>query len=146
MQQQGGMHQFQAKPQSVEPRGKKYRSKHSNQWEGQDVAVSNSIMNDPRVVRGSTYAARIISQAQREDEERLHRQARMQAKRSAVRRRGGRKGGRGRAPSPEPVPGRAHMYSQTDEYLEELTDRPPEKEATTQTDALMDRPDRKSVV
>ena len=111
-----------------------------NHYHHRHSAVSNSIMNDPRVVRGSTYAARIISQAQREDEERLHRQARMQAKRSAGRRRGGRKGGRGRAPSPEPVPGRAHMYSQTDEYLEELTDRPPEKEATTQTDALMDRP------
>jgi len=94
-------------------------------------------MNDPRVVRGSTYAARIISQAQREDEDRLQRQARMQQKRSAASRRRKKSG---RAVSPEPVPGRAHMYSQTDEYLEVLVDRPPEKEATTQTDALMDRP------
>ena len=92
-------------------------------------------MNDPRVVRGSTYAARIISQAQREDEDRLQRQARMHQKRSSRRRKKSM-----RSASPEPVPGRSHMYSQTDEYLEELTDRPPEKEATTQTDALMDRP------
>jgi hypothetical protein len=35
------MHQFQAKPQSVEARsGKKYRAKQNNQWsEGQDVYV-----------------------------------------------------------------------------------------------------------
>lgn len=130
------MHSFQSKPQSVEPRGKKYRLKQSNQWtEGQDVAVSNSIMNDPRVVRGSTYAARIISQAQREDEDRLQEQARQHQKKSSRRRKK-----QGRTASPEPVPGRSHMYSQTDEYLEELVDRPPEKEATTQTDALMDRP------
>jgi hypothetical protein len=96
-------------------------------------------MNDPRVVRGSTYAARIISQAQREDEDRLQRQSRMGQKRASGGR-GRRKSKGGRSASPEPVSGRAHMYSQTDEYLEELTDRPPEKEATTQTDALMDRP------
>lgn len=100
--------------------------------------MSNSIMNDPRVVRGSTYAARIISQAQREDEERLQKQARLQAKRAAASRR--RKKGSVRTVSPEPVPGRSHMYSQTDEYLEILVDRPPEKEQATQTDALMDRP------
>ena len=93
-------------------------------------------MNDPRVVRGSTYAARIISQAQREEEDRLQHQARRHQKRGGSRRR--KKSAR--SASPEPVPGRQHMYSQTDEYLEELVDRPPEKEATTQTDALMDRP------
>lgn len=132
------MHQFQSKPQSVEPRTKKYRFKQSNQWgDAQDVPVSNSIMNDPRVVRGSTYAARIISQAQREDEERLARQARMHSKRASQARRRKKSV---RTASPEPVPGRSHMYSQTDEYLEVLVDRPPEKEATTQTDALMDRP------
>lgn len=92
-------------------------------------------MNDPRVVRGSTYAARIISQAQREDEDRLQQQARQRRKRQSRRRKK-----QPRTASPEPVPGRSHMYSQTDEYLEELVDRAPEKEATTQTDALMDRP------
>eukprot|EP00940_MAST-03C_sp_MAST-3C-sp2_P001333 g1333.t1 len=32
------------------------------------------------------------------------------------------------------------MDIQTDSYLEELTDRPPERDSTTQTDPLMDRP------
>merc|ERR1712194_692023 len=47
----------------------------------------------------------------------------------------------GRRPgTPEPVPGRHHMDSQTDTYLEELTGRTAEFEAETQTDFLLDRP------
>jgi len=42
--------------------------------------------------------------------------------------------------TPPAVEGRAHMTVQTDDYLEELTDRPPERDETTQTDPLMDRP------
>jgi len=42
--------------------------------------------------------------------------------------------------APEPVEGRRHMDVQTDAYLEELTDMVPEDDATTQTEAFIDRP------
>jgi radial spoke head protein 3 len=43
-----------------------------------------------------------------------------------------------RPPTPPPVDGRSHMDIQTDNYLEELTDRNPEMDVDTQTDALLD--------
>ncbi|KAJ8578925.1 hypothetical protein ON010_g277 [Phytophthora cinnamomi] len=43
-----------------------------------------------------------------------------------------------RPATPPPVGGRFHMDVQTDNYLEELTDRNPEVDADTQTDALLD--------
>jgi len=42
--------------------------------------------------------------------------------------------------TPEAVPGRAHADAQTDDYLEELTERPVEAEVGVQTDAFADRP------
>ena len=42
--------------------------------------------------------------------------------------------------TPEPVEGRKHMDIQTENYLEELTDRLPEVDEETQTEAFMDRP------
>lgn len=42
--------------------------------------------------------------------------------------------------APEPVEGRRHIDIQTDAYLEELTDIVPEDDATTQTEAFIDRP------
>jgi hypothetical protein len=47
-------------------------------------------------------------------------------------------GGKGREVAP--VEGRKHIDVQTDNYLEELTDRRPEVDEETQTDAYMDRP------
>ena len=42
--------------------------------------------------------------------------------------------------TPPPVPGRVHTDVQTENFLEELSDRVPEVEAGTQTDPFMDRP------
>lgn len=42
--------------------------------------------------------------------------------------------------TPPPVDGREHMIIQTDDYLEELTDKPVEKDAESQTQAFLDRP------
>lgn len=42
--------------------------------------------------------------------------------------------------TPPPVEGRLHIDMQTDDMLEELTDKPLELSADTQTDAIMDRP------
>lgn len=43
-----------------------------------------------------------------------------------------------RPATPPPLDGRSHMDIQTDNYLEELTDRNPEMDVDTQTDALLD--------
>jgi hypothetical protein len=45
-----------------------------------------------------------------------------------------------RARTPDAVAGRKHADAQTENYLEELTDKAPEEDASTQTDAIMDRP------
>ena len=80
-------------------------------------------MYDARVVRGSTYAARILSQAQQEDEARLQHERQVRASRRLR-----TKKKPARPKTPEPVPGRKHIDVQTDDYLEELTDRPPERD------------------
>eukprot|EP00762_Andalucia_godoyi_P000354 ANDGO_03190.mRNA.2 Flagellar radial spoke protein 3 len=96
-------------------------------------------MWDRRVARGSTYAAQVLPAAQaermiqeRERQER-QRQARVERKRQQDME-------AQRARTPPPVEGRQHLLLQTDEYLEDLSDRPVEKEVDTQTDAFMDRP------
>ena len=43
-------------------------------------------------------------------------------------------------PSPEPVPGRVHFMVQTDEYIENLTDKPPTQEMGIATEFYLDRP------
>lgn len=43
-------------------------------------------------------------------------------------------------PTPEPVPGRAHMDIQTSPYKEILTDKPPEQEQGIATEFYLDRP------
>lgn len=45
-----------------------------------------------------------------------------------------------RVGTPPPVDGRCHLKMQTDEYIEEITDRPLERDAETQTLPFMDRP------
>lgn len=42
--------------------------------------------------------------------------------------------------TPPPVEGRVHVNAQTEEFLEELTDRPVEVSVEAQTEAFMDRP------
>ena len=43
-------------------------------------------------------------------------------------------------PSPEPVIGRMHLSVQTDEYIENLTDKPPMQEIGIATEFYLDRP------
>jgi hypothetical protein len=101
-----------------------------------NLAASNNIMFDNRVVRGNTYSAQVVTQEQSRQQavyERNEnaRQARMQQKRMA---------GMGPPGTPPPVAGRSHLVVQTDTFLEELTDRPVEVTTETQTEAFLDRP------
>lgn len=118
---------FQSKPRAVRNGGrKKYRDTPERE------APAN-IMFDPRVVRGNTHAAPVPTRAQ---------QVKQSMKRTLRRRNVKGAGSRAiqRAGTPEPVAGRAHMEVQTDNFLEELADKPFEEDIGTQTDVLQDYP------
>ena len=136
-----GAYEFTQGPQTIgggHGGGRKKRSKKMYRSYGmeEEAAVSANIMFDRRVVRGNTYAAQVVAaNAQAENENTMRQPA------------GGRRSESGsqmmKGPSRgsvDPVEGRKHIDVQTDNYLEELTDRRPEVDEETQTDAYMDRP------
>lgn len=83
-------------------------------------------MFDRRVVRGNTYS---------KNQEPVARQSKSKRRSS-----GQKVDTRVRPNTPPAVGGRSHMTVQTETYLEELTDKVPEVDEGTQTDAYMDRP------
>lgn len=116
----------------------KKKSKYRNENE-QDLADSQNIMHDPRVVRGNTYAAKVMTNSLKREQEVRKRDGTKRNTRAF----GGserRSDPSERLPTPPPVDGRSHMDIQTDDFLEELTDRPIEMDAETQTLSFMDRP------
>ena len=129
-----GPYSFNAKPKAVGNNNisrsrsrKKYRP--SAEDEG---PVPANIMYDRRVVRGNTYAAQVVAANAQAEE---------------VVRGGGDNQGQQQMEQMMPmgneveaVEGRKHIDVQTDNYLEELTDRRPEVNEETQTEAFMDRP------
>jgi hypothetical protein len=85
------------------------------------------------VVRGNTYAAQVVPVEQEEGntfQKSQSRNAMRDYENEIIE----------REASPEPVEGRRHMDVQTENYLEELTDKLPEVDEETQTEAFMDRP------
>lgn len=119
MQQSGaGEFSYTSEPHAAPMKGK---GKYRNENEG-----SQNLMSDPRVVRGSTYASKVSTGPV--------------SKTKTLRRGRGANLGSKRSATPPPVPGRSHMDIQTDEVLEELTDKPIELDMETQTPAIHDRP------
>ena len=105
----------------------------------EDLSEENAplnLMSDPRVFRGSTYSAQVMARSSKRDV--MSTISGKLGQRSTNGARGKFKGRRGS--SPPPVDGRTHMSIQTDEFLEELTDRPIEVDAITQTIPELDRP------
>ena len=96
-----------------------------------DPALTN-LMHDPRVVRGNTFSAKTLSLSQIGETPIAKKVSRADAQR--------RKFTTKRSSTPPAVAGRIHMDIQTDQFLEELSDRPVEVDAETQTQAFMDRP------
>jgi hypothetical protein len=97
------------------------------------IPQPNNIMYDKRVVRGNTYAAQILPATAQAEQLEMERKAQMQQSNQR----------RPKLPpkpdTPEPQEGRKHIDVQTEQYLEELTDRPVEVDIDTQTDAFMDQ-------
>uniref|UniRef100_A0A7S0RTI5 Radial spoke protein 3 n=1 Tax=Chlamydomonas leiostraca TaxID=1034604 RepID=A0A7S0RTI5_9CHLO len=110
---------------AAEPKAVQQRAKYR---EDDGASYSANIMFDRRVVRGNTYAARILPADVSLTDKKSTGTGKKRTTRQAPPR------------TPEPVDGRRHIDIQTDAYLEELTDTVPEVDNHTQTDAFLDRP------
>ena len=94
-------------------------------------------MYDKRVVRGNTYAAQILPATAQAEQLEMERQAQRThnttKKIKTV----------GKPSTPEAVDGRKHIDVQTEQYLEELTDRPVEVDIDTQARTARAPPPRR---
>jgi len=122
-----GNYSYSAEPQAAPAGTKKKKYRDENE---EDQSQTLNLMQDPRVRRGNTYAASVMTSSAKKD---------MQSKSGRRQMRRGMNPAR-RSQTPPPVEGRVHMDMQTEEFLEELSDRPIEVDAETQTLAFMDRP------
>ncbi|NXF89178.1 RSPH3 protein, partial [Eubucco bourcierii] len=95
-----------------------------------------NLMYDRRVVRGNTYALRVIPVSTQPSPLEIQRQ-REAWKRALARKRAKEQM---QLRTPEPVEGREHIHVQTELYLEEISDRIIEIDTECQTDAFLDRP------
>jgi len=134
-QQATGSFAYASEPQAV---GTKRRPKYRTDDEGEnELALSNNIMHDRRVIRGNTYGAQVVTQNAARELDRLRMENERAMKREVARRRLEQTS---RPRTPPPVAGRMHSDTMTDTYLEELSDRPVEVDAAAQTEAHLDRP------
>lgn len=95
-------------------------------------------MYDKRVARGSTYASMVIPAGTSPDAmvmEQRHEEKKRRTKKQVPRELPNRN-----IPTPEPVPGSQHTDTQTERYVEELTDKPATKEEGVATEFYLDRP------
>lgn len=115
----------------VKSRKQKYR----NDDEPEDNGHLN-MMNDPRIVRGNTHSAKVMTQSLKSEQEYTKKSHSQSMKRDRKR----FTPSNNRASTPPPVDGRVHMDIQTENFLEELTDKAIEIDQETQTQAFMDRP------
>lgn len=114
------MQQFSSQPQAAPSKRKTYR-------DDEEPEVFN-LMNDPRIIRGSTFAPKISQKTKK-----------LPIRTKTVSTYRQFSAGR-RSSTPPPVEGRVHMDLQTDDFLEELTDKPAASDCATQTQAILDRP------
>ncbi len=95
-------------------------------------------MFDRRVIRGNTYALQHQGTNAQVEAERIRQSQLVERKRKEKQRQA--RMGHQKPGTPEAVPGRKHIEVQTGLYLEELSDKVPEQNSETQTEAFLDRP------
>jgi hypothetical protein len=116
------MQQFSSQPHAAPAKRKAYRDE-------EEPEIFN-LMNDPRIVRGSTFAPKVITLKAKQEMTVRTKTVSTKKQFSNTKRVG----------TPPPVEGRVHMDLQTDDFLEELTDKPVCSDNATQTQAILDRP------
>lgn len=103
-------------------------------------ALSTNLMWDKRVVRGNTYAAQVLPLSAQGELAIAEKEASNMRKKISQDRRKLKEAAVKRSSTPEAIEGRKHIEIQTEQYLEELTDKVEENTVDTQTDPMMDRP------
>jgi len=121
-----------------QPRAVSARKKFRDPAGAIDDRLAVNIMWDRRVVRGNTYAAQVLPATAVPDPVALQKDAETRKLQELKKRQKTRTVQR--PATPDAVAGRKHMDVQTENFLEEISDRPQETEVETQTDAFMDRP------
>jgi len=105
---------------------------------------TTNLMHDRRVVRGNTYAAQVLPLSAQAELQRAEKEAAAQQKKQKIasvkKAKDAENASLRRPATPEAVDGRKHMDIQTEQYLEELKDKPDEITTETQTDPMLDRP------
>lgn len=114
------------------PAPMKRKTKYRDDSDIQNEPGLQNLMHDSRVVRGNTYSAKLMSTSLKTELPGMKKSMRNEGQR--------RKFTTKRSSTPPAVSGRMHMDMQTEDFLEELTDKPIEIDAETQTQAFMDRP------
>lgn len=127
-----GDFQYSSQPHAAPMRRISATNKFKNENEPQSDGPQN-MMYDSRIIRGNTYSAKILSNS-------LGKESTTPGKSVKLMTPARRKKFDSRARTPPPVQGRIHMDIQTETFLEELSDRPIEKNAETQTHLFYDRP------
>lgn len=120
---------------SAQPHAAPVKHKPKYRDEAEEAALaSQNLMYDSRVVRGNTYGNKSLTGGlQKELASTGNRKIAPRQNRRPI-------GGMRRSSTPPAVDGRSHMNMQTEDFLEELTDRPVEQDAETQTQPFADRP------
>lgn len=115
------------------------RSKYRDEDLGSDTDRNNvrNLMYDARVIRGNTYGKHkpTMNDKDKENEPGWKKSSNRNSREVKRNKFVGRRGS-----TPPPVDGRAHMDMQTDDFLEELTDRPVQIDMESQTLPFADRP------
>lgn len=101
---------------------------------------SGNIMWDKRIVRGNTYSAQVLPLSAQTELALAEKETKKQQQKLKAEKRRQDKESKQRSTTPEPIDGRKHIEIQTEQYLEELTDKLEEYTVDTQTDPMMDRP------
>jgi hypothetical protein len=117
------------------------KSKFRDPYQEDPNVQPSNIMHDRRVVRGNTYAAMVIPAGSHPDA--LAKEREKEKERKTILRQKQKQQLQGQerdTGTPDPVDGRQHMEIQTDHFLEELVDKPPEYSQNVQTDFYIDRP------
>ncbi|XP_061845032.1 radial spoke head protein 3 homolog [Colius striatus] len=127
------VYSYRSQPHAL-PARPKYRATPDEQ-EKEPVRYAN-LMYDRRVVRGNTYALKVMPVSTQPSRFEIQRQR--EAREGALARKRAREQMQVR--TPEPVEGREHVHVQTELYLEEISDRVIEVDAECQTGAFLDRP------
>lgn len=112
---------------------KKNKTKYRDENDDQLESSIGNLMSDPRVIRGSTYGAKGQDMGKKTMGSTSTRNDPPISRKKFT-------GSNKRSSTPPPVDGRIHMDMQTDDFLEELTDRPIEIDVETQTQPFGDRP------